>query len=97
MNPILEHLVKTDFRDLAGSSLEGQLAMSDELINLGLTDLLRSLTNPAPAAAPAAGSKKTEAATAAPDPKVLLQKATIHHLKYRTEAGRTILEIKAEL
>ena len=97
MNPILDHLIKTEFRDLAGTTLEGQIALSDELVNLGLTDLLRNLTSTAPAGPPKETTAGDAAAPAPPDPKALLAHATVHHLKYRTEAGRTVLEIKAEL
>ena len=94
MHPVLQHLIDTDFSDLQGSSVEGQFAVTDRLVNLGLQDLLAKLTAPATTStAPAAPPKSTTAEV--PDPKVLLSKVKFEHLRYRTEAGRTVLEIKA--
>ena len=95
MHPVLQHLIDTDFSDLRGSSVEGQFAVTDELVNLGLHELIGQLTKPAPSttAAPAAPPAKKTAEL--PDPKLLLRKVNIEHLRYRTEAGRTVLEIKA--
>ena len=94
MHPVLQHLIDTDFSDLQGSSVEGQFAITDELVNLGLHELISQLTAPAStSAAPAAPPKVTTAEL--PDPKVLLRKVKFEHLRYRTEAGRTVLEIKA--
>lgn len=96
MHPVLQHLLDTDFADLQGSRISGQLALTDELVNLGLHDLVAKLTQPAAtSSAPAPAPPVKAAGAALPDPKLLLQKVTIEHLQYRTEAGRTILEIKA--
>ncbi|CAH0999502.1 hypothetical protein LEM8419_00802 [Neolewinella maritima] len=98
MHPVLKHLLDTEFSDLAGSSIEGQFAITDELVNLGLHDLIAKLTQPsAPSTAPAAPAVPKTSTTELPDPKVLLQHVKIEHVKYRTEAGRTILELKAGL
>jgi hypothetical protein len=101
MHPVLSHLIETDFADLAGSRIEGQIAVTDALINAGLTDLIGQLTRPASPtpSAPASPPKPfpEEATTTVPDPKVLLQRVKIEHLRYRTETGRTILEVKAGL
>lgn len=96
MNAILKHLVDTEFRDLAGTRIEGQIALSDELVNLGIRDVLTGLTtpqNPAPAAPPQPAPAAAD--DAPPAPTELLRHLRIDHLKYRTEAGRTILEIRA--
>jgi hypothetical protein len=101
MHPVLRHLIETDFTDLAGSRIEGQIAVTDALINAGLADLVGQLTRPAsptnsaPASPP--NPSPEEATTTVPDPKVLLQRVKIEHLRYRTEAGRTILEVKGNL
>ena len=97
MHPVLKHLITTDFADLKGSHVEGQFAITDELVNLGLHELVSQLTSPSvksevPAAPPA---KPTEATQEFPNPKLLLQKVRVEHLRYRTETGRTVLEIKA--
>ncbi len=97
MHPVLRHLLDTDFADLKGSKISGQIALTDELINLGLHDLLGQLTKAAAPASdsPAPASAPKPTGPALPDPKLLLQKLQVAHLKYRTEAGRTILEIEA--
>ncbi len=99
MHPVIQHLLDTEFADLRGSRVEGQIALTDELVNLGLHDLVAKLTQPAVASAttpaPASAPATKPAAPALPDPKLLLQQVKIEHLRYRTEAGRTILEIKA--
>ena len=97
MHPVLKHLVATDFADLSGTKVEGQIALSDELVNLGLMDVLAKLKADDPAAntASAPASAPPKATEAMPDPAILLRKLKIDHLKYRTENGRTVLEIKA--
>jgi len=96
MHPVQKHLFETNFRDLAGSQLEGTIALSDDLINLGLGELLLQLK-------PKAASK-TESTLASssspntlPSPTELLGLLEIEKLHYRTEEGKTILEIKAGL
>jgi hypothetical protein len=102
MHPILKHLIDTNFSDLTGSRLEGQIALTDDIINLGIHELLNQLTQPsvpenhAPAAPPTSSTRGATKA-AMPDPKLLLQKVKVDHLKYRTEQGKTVLEIKAGL
>ena len=101
MHPILQHLMDTDFRDLAGTRFEGQVALSDEVINLGLGEIVAKLTaatppaDAAPAAPPASPSAAVDGGL--PDPQLLLKKLKVDHLRYRTEAGRTIVEVKAGL
>ena len=100
MNPILQHLLDTNFNDLKGSKVDGQLVISDELINLGIHDVLTQLKSPdpAPAAAPKEAAKGASTdEVSLPDPKEMLRHVTIDHLKYRTEAGRTVLEIRAKV
>ena len=95
MHPVLKHLVETNFNDLNGSRVEGTIAVSDDLVNLGLHELIAQILAPAspPKEAPAPYDTATEAAEPAPDPKVLLRKLDIEKLHYRTESGRTVLEI----
>ncbi|NJB86610.1 hypothetical protein GGR26_002378 [Lewinella marina] len=95
MHPVLQHLIDNDFRDLAGSRVEGQLSLSDDLINLGIHELLAQLTAPAPAppAPTEVPSPKPQTTTPAPDPRALLGKLDVEKLNYRTETGRTIVEI----
>lgn len=94
MHPVQKHLFDTNFRDLSGTNIEGTIAISDELINLGILDFLQQLQKPA-----AAGDSETRTSTVkaspAPNPADLLKILTIDKLQYRTEAGRTLLEIKA--
>jgi len=60
MHPVQKHLFDTNFKDLAGSKIEGTIAISDELINMGIMDFINGLKsgaesgvvekpNPAPA------------------------------------------------
>ena len=98
MHPVQKHLFDTNFKDLQGTSLSGTLALSDEIINLGLGELLLqlkagTLTAPSPTAPPT----DTSAPAAAPDPKAILEKLNVKTLRYRTEAGRTLLDIEASL
>ncbi|WP_420461208.1 hypothetical protein [Neolewinella sp.] len=95
MHPVLQHLIDTDFSDLQGSSVEGQFVVTDELVNLGLHELVSQLTKPASATSTAPAAPPASQTTELPDPKLLLRKVKIEHLQYRTEAGRTVLEIKA--
>ena len=104
MNPVLQHLINTNFSDLRGSKIDGQLALSDELVNLGIHDFLAQLksppSQPAPAPKSASGSAPDGRASdeaGLPDPKEMLQHVTIDTLRYRTEAGRTVLEISAKV
>jgi hypothetical protein len=96
MHPIQKHLFDTNFKDLEGTRIEGTIALSEELINLGIMDFINSLKN----AAPAPTSKSSAVATApiatgAPDPKALLAKLDIETLQVRAEKGKILLEVKA--
>ena len=102
MHPVLEHLIKTNFSDLNGSRVDGRIAVSDDLVNLGLHELVATLTKPAPSGMPAKPAQKAEPApyenapadpAPTPDPRALLGKLDVEKLQYRTESGRTILEI----
>ncbi len=100
MHPVQKHLMDTDFRDLAGTRIEGTIALSDELINLGLMEVLAQLKTMGAAStitAPteAAATRATVEAEPSVDPKALLKNLQIDQLEYRTEAGKTVLEIKA--
>jgi len=94
MHPVQKHLFDTNFRDLSGTKLEGTIALSDELINLGILDFLQQLQQPdanAKTAKPAAA----ESTSPMPKPADLLKMLTIEEVKYRTEAGKTMVDIKA--
>ncbi len=95
MHPVLQHLIDTDFSDLQGSSVEGQFAVTDELVNLGLHELVSQLTKPASSTSTAPAAPAGDKTTVLPDTKLLLRKVKFEQLRYRTEAGRTVLEIKA--
>ncbi|WP_170067617.1 hypothetical protein [Neolewinella xylanilytica] len=94
----------TNFADLSGSRVDGRIAVTDDLVNLGLHELVAALTKASPAAkadAPANAPENTPTPyasdpapkSATPDPKALLRKLQVEKLQYRTESGRTILEI----
>ena len=51
MNPWLQKLVETNFRDLEGLSIAGQIPLKDEVINELLSEALRQAQQP-PAAPP---------------------------------------------
>ena len=100
MDPVLRHLLDTDFADLAGSRIDGRIAITDELINKGLHEAIATLTRPpapagtaAPASPPPAPTPYDDKTTELPDPKALLRKLDVEKLLYRTEAGRSVLEI----
>ncbi len=95
MHPVLKHLLATDFADLAGSRVEGTFAVSDEMVNLGLHELMAQLKAPASPlkAAPAPYDSSVADPEPAPDPRALLGKLDVEKLNYRTEMGRTVLEI----
>jgi hypothetical protein len=92
MHPVQKHLFDTNFKDLEGTRIEGTIALSDELINLGIMDFINDLK--APSAGPAS-ENVTNAPAAAPDPKALLAKLDIETLKIRAREGKILLEVKA--
>ncbi len=104
MHPVLKHLIDTDFEDLAGSRVDGRISITDDLVNLGLHELVATLTKSSPSPernAPASPPKETPTPydteitkeDATPDPRALLSKLDVEKLQYRTESGRTVLEI----
>jgi len=95
MHPVQQHLFDTNFKDLAGTRLEGTIALSDELINLGIMDFLADLKsgNSGETVGPVAPSV-APAASPLPDPKALLALLDVEHLKFRTEKGKAVLEVK---
>lgn len=94
MHPVQKHLFDTNFRDLSGTKLEGTIALSDELINLGILDFLQQLQNPEKVTETAKSDAPKESSSM-PNPADLLKVLTIEEVKYRTEAGKTLLDIKA--
>jgi len=96
MHPVQKHLFDTNFKDLAGTRIEGTIALSDELINLGIMDFLTGLKNGAASPAPEAPSPAPAAAPSAlPDPKQMLAMLNVETLKFRSEAGRIVVDVKA--
>ncbi|WP_273444552.1 hypothetical protein [Neolewinella agarilytica] len=94
MHPVQKHLFDTNFRDLTGTKLEGTIALSDELINLGILDFLQQLQK-TDTDAPEPQSSAPATSSSMPKPEELLKMLTIEEVKYRTEAGKTLLDIKA--
>ena len=98
MHPVQKHLVDTEFSGLEGTEVEGTLALSDELINLGLLEILakiKTMGQPKPVRAitEAEGTQK-QVAGAAVDPQVMLKKLRVDRLNYRTEQGTTMVDFK---
>lgn len=94
MHPVQKHLFDTNFKDLAGTRIEGTIALSEELINLGVADFLNGLTAPAPASAPTA-PKEPKAGNSFPDPQALLKLLTVDQLQIRLEQGKMKVDVKA--
>ena len=98
MHPVQQHLMDTDFAGLNGTEIEGTVALSDELINLGIMEVLAKLKSagqpkPVKATTEAAGTRK--AGEPEMDPQQLLQKLRVDEFTYRTEQGKTMLDFKA--
>lgn len=99
MHPVQKHLMDTEFSGLAGTQLEGTISLSDELINLGLLEVLAKLKA---AGAPKPIMADTEVVDPKSkekddvDPQVFLKNLNVEKLQYRTEEGKTLLEIKAK-
>ncbi|MEO0732046.1 MAG: hypothetical protein AAFZ52_04380 [Bacteroidota bacterium] len=94
MHPVQKYLFATNFRDLAGAKLEGTLALSDEIVNLGLGELLLALKTTS--ATPGADATH-KTSSPSPDPKALAGLLEVEELQYRTEKGRTLVDIKTSL
>ncbi|WP_020569257.1 hypothetical protein [Neolewinella persica] len=92
MHPVQKHLFDTNFQDLEGTRIEGTIALSDELINLGIMDFLSGLKS---TPTPPASKKNSTAPAAAPDPKALLAKLDIEVLQVSAKEGKILLNIKA--
>lgn len=92
MHPIQKHLFDTNFKDLEGTRIEGTIALSEELINLGILDFINSLKT----ATPDPASKSSDAApAAAPDPKALLALLDFEKLQVQMVKGKILVEVKA--
>lgn len=94
MHPVQKHLFDTNFKDLEGTRIEGTIALSEELINLGIMDFINSLKTVTPESA---SKSSGSAPAAAPDPMALLAKLDIETLKVRTEKEKIFLEVKVGL
>ena len=97
MHPVEQHLFATNFKDLAGTRIQGTVALSDELINLGILDLLQGLKGE-PSSTSTAESKKADSVDAArPDPQAMLGLLDIDQLTVKAKEGRIFLEVDVEL
>ncbi len=95
MHPVERHLFATDFKDLAGTHLQGTIALSDELINLGIMDFLAGLkAEPAPSA-PAAPDQ--DPAEARPDPRKLLSLLQVNQLEVKAKDGRIVVAVDVKM
>ncbi len=97
MHPVQKHLFDTNFKDLAGSKIEGTIAISDELINMGIMDFLNGLKSGAENDAPSKPSPAPAAAPPALDTKAILALLEVETLKFRTSEGQAMLEVNASL
>ena len=99
MHPVEKHLKETAFAGVEGTRIEGTIALSDELINLGIVEALAKLKaagadTTQPVTTEAAGTKSAGESVDF-DPKAMLQKLDIERLQYRTEQGKTMVDFKA--
>lgn len=97
MHPVQKHLFDTNFKDLAGSKIEGTIAISDELINMGIMDFINGLKSGAESDASKEPSTVPAAAPDSPNPKALLALLDIETLKFRTGEGKAMLDVKVSL
>ncbi|MEM9930812.1 MAG: hypothetical protein AAF840_13405, partial [Bacteroidota bacterium] len=96
MHPVERHLFATNFKDLAGTRLQGTIALSDELINLGILDFLQGLKANEEAAADADTEGKQQASPH-PDPQTLLRLLDIDKLAIKAKEGRIVVGVDVEL
>ncbi len=92
MHPIQRILFDTNFKGISGARIEGTLALSEALINLGVLDALQRLQQPKASEDVLVADK---AAPAAPDPGVLLKAVQVDTLKIRTDKGKIHIDLKA--
>lgn len=94
MHPVQKHLFDTNFKDLAGTRIEGTIVVSEDLINLGIMDFINGLKAPAtPPGTPASPAASSSAGM--PDPKALLQVLNVEKLNVRMEKGKLLVDVKA--
>lgn len=91
MENVTKRLFDHQLRDIAGTRVAGKICVSDPAVNEIIGELIATLTQT---------GKKAEAqhqisgkGTALPPPADLLKALSIDRLHYRTEEGKTILEI----
>ncbi|TXF83693.1 hypothetical protein FUA23_21465 [Neolewinella aurantiaca] len=97
MHPVQKHLFDTNFKDLAGSKIEGTIAISDELINMGIMDFINSLKSGAGSDAPKEPAAAPASAQSIPDPKALLSLLDVETLKFRSGEGKAMIDLKVSL
>lgn len=88
---MLQRLLNNNLADLAGTRIEGTIVLSDELMNEVIKTGLAGMSAPPAEAA----TKAVATDTPAINPRDLLAALKIEKLNYRTENGKTIIEIKA--
>lgn len=88
---MLQRLLNNQLADLAGTRIEGQIVLSDALMNEAIQLGLKEIATPV-------NTEKAAVSTVdfpVINPRDLLAALTIEKLNYRTENGKTTLEIKA--
>lgn len=92
MTDIINNIISNQLRDFAGTRVAGTIVLSDELINEVLTVGRKSLA--AQAEDVAEPAPETTSALPELDFAELLGFLELEQLRYRTEVGKTILELK---
>jgi hypothetical protein len=97
MEDLIQDILDRQLQDFAGAEVRGRVAIADGVVNEVLQTVTRTAAA-APATAARAGAPE-QAAAAGPDidPQQLLRWLQVNRLAYRTEAGRTILELDVKI
>ncbi len=93
MEDLIKDILDRQLQDFAGAEVRGRLAIADGVVNEVLQAFIRSATATTGTAEPTAVPDPTAPAGPAIDPQQLLRWLQIDRLAYRTEAGRTVLEL----
>lgn len=94
MHPVEKHLLDTELAGLEGTRIEGTIAFSNDLVNAGLLEMLAKLKAPAAPQTTTDTTSSARPATTPIDPAALLKKLDVKVLRYRTEAGKTLVDVK---
>lgn len=92
MDELIHKIISNQLRDFAGTRVEGKIVLSDELINEVLTLGRQSLVTK-PEATAEQSAAPSEAVPQLDLPQIL-GFLKIEKLQYRTEKGKTIIEVK---